>query len=314
MLPRIMHSHSEIDVLGLGCIAVDDLLYVKAFPAPDAKTAVLRRDRQCGGLAATALVAAARLGASCAYAGQLGDDVESAFVESVLDGEGIHVGDAARIADARPVRSAIIVDEATGTRNIFYDVSPVTGAHLRLPKPDRIRSAKVLLVDRFGIPGMIRAAKIARRSDVAVVGDFENHRWPRFEELIRLVDHLIVSEDFAREYTSEENPEKSVRRLWTRSRAVVAVTCGANGCWWMDARGAKPRHMAAFKVRAVDTTGCGDVFHGAYAAALADGLDAEARLRFASATAALKAMHSGGQSGIPDREKVEAFLQGTGSV
>lgn len=311
MLPNIMHADRKIDVLGLGCIAVDDLLYVKAYPAADAKTAVLRRDRQCGGLAARALVAASRLGAGCSYAGQLGDDTESAFVESILDEAGIYVGDVARIDAARPLRSAIIVDESSGTRNIFYHVDPVTGAHPRLPKPERIRAAKVLLVDRFGIPGMIRAAKIARKSGVSVVGDFENHRWPRFGELIRLVDHLIVSEDFAREYTDRKDPAEGALRLWGKGRAMVAVTCGANGCWWMDARHPTPRHMPAFQVRAVDTTGCGDVFHGAYAAALAAGLDVEARLRFASAAAALKAMRSGGDSGIPDLEAVEAFLAQT---
>ncbi len=69
-----------IDVLGLGYTAVDDLLYVDAYPAADVKAEVRRRERQCGGLTATALVAASRMGCCCAYAGILGDNEPSQFV------------------------------------------------------------------------------------------------------------------------------------------------------------------------------------------------------------------------------------------
>jgi len=81
----------------------------------------------------------------------------------------------------------------------------------------------------------------------------------------------------------------------------VAVTCGAKGCYYVTSENpAAPRHQPAFKVQAVDTTGCGDVFHGAYAAALARGMSAPDRIRFAAAAAALKATQSGGaQGGIP---------------
>ncbi len=73
-------SATQYDVLGLGAVAVDDLLYVDAYPAPESKVRLRHRLRQCGGLTGTALVAAARLGARCAYAGLLGHDELSAYV------------------------------------------------------------------------------------------------------------------------------------------------------------------------------------------------------------------------------------------
>ena len=91
------------------------------------------------------------------------------------------------------------------------------------------------------------------------------------------------------------------------------MTCGAAGSWYRDEAG-PPRHQPAFPVSVVDTTGCGDVFHGAYAAALARGLDLAARVRFAAAAAALKATRAGGQAGIPTRAATEAFLQENGSA
>src|SRR6516165_9872135 len=107
---------AALDILGLGCVAVDDLLYVASYPPADAKVPVRHRERQCGGLTATALVAAARLGARCAFAGVLGDDDDSRFVTAALERNGIDTTHVIRRSEARPIRSTIIVDEERQTR------------------------------------------------------------------------------------------------------------------------------------------------------------------------------------------------------
>src|SRR5262249_44758737 len=150
-----------------------------------------------------------------------------------------------------------------------------------------LRSARALLVDHFGIEGMTRAARIARSAGVAVIADFERNEWPGFAELLGLVDHLIVSRDFAARLTGERQPAAAVEKLWDTGRAVAVVTGGMEGCWYLDRHSGSVQHQPAFVVQTVDTTGCGDVFHGAYASALARGLDLKQRIRFASAAAAL---------------------------
>jgi sugar/nucleoside kinase (ribokinase family) len=287
---------------------VDDILYVPSYPAPDGKVQVRHRERHCGGLCGTALVAAARLGGRCVFAGTLGEDEESRFVLETFRREGVDVRHRVRRKDAAPVRSVIVVDESRRTRNIFYHVPPCPGADPILPGPGLIRKARVLLVDRFGIPGMIRAARIARAAGIPVVADFESFKLPRFRELLALADHLIVSENFACEFTGARSPAAAAKKLWRPDRAVVVVTIGADGCWYRDNGESQARHLPAFRVKALDTTGCGDVFHGAYAAALARGLPLLERLRFASAAAALKTMKRGGQAGIPGRREVERLL------
>lgn len=296
------------DILGLGCVAVDDLIYVEAFPPPDAKTAVLRTQRQCGGLTATALVAGARLGSSCAYAGVLGTDELSAYAMAQMQREGISLAHAQQRAEAGPVHSFIVVDEERQTRNIFFDASKAVGADDQQPDAKVIESARVLFVDTFGLEGMIRAARLARAAQIPVVADFERGTGPKFSELLALVDHLILSQTFAQKLTGASDPATAVKLLWTAERKVVAVTCGAEGCCYLSA-GAAMQHQPAFKVKAVDTTGCGDVFHGAYASTLARGLSLADRIRFASAAAALKTTQPGGQAGIPTRVRVEEFLQ-----
>ncbi len=299
----------RFDVLGLGVTAVDDILYVPMYPPPDGKVEVRQRERHCGGLCATALVAAARLGAKCAFAGTLGDDGDSRFVLNTLKREGIDTRHTIKRNGAGPVRSVIVVDEVRRTRNIFYDTQQAFGADPKQPAKHLILRARVLLVDRFGIPGMIRAARLARAAGIPVVADFESSHLPRFSELLALSDHLIISEAFAWKLTGSKNPAAAARKLWRADRSAVVVTCGAAGCWFLDARARKPEHLRSFRVAAIDTTGCGDVFHGAYAAGLAEGMELVGRLRLASAAAALKAMAHGGQEGIPTRARVRKFLE-----
>ena len=299
-----------IDVLGLGCTAVDDVLYVDGYPAPDSKVEVKRRERRFGGLTSIALITAARLGARCQYAGVLGDDALSHFAIESMANEGIDTSTVVMRAGARPVHSVIVVDNATGTRTILYDPQNVYGADNELPSADLIRSARVLYVDHHGIPGMIRASRIAREAGIPVVADLEDDGAPGFAELLGLVDHLILSRDFAARITGKPEPAMAARKLWKQDRAVVVITAGTNGCWYVDhTTKGEATHLPAFDVTTIDTTGCGDVFHGAYAAGLAHGLLRPDLLRRAAAAAALKAANVGGPAGIPSADAVSMFLE-----
>jgi sugar/nucleoside kinase (ribokinase family) len=298
-----------LDVLGLGCTAIDDLLYVASYPPADTKTPIRRCERHGGGLTATALVAAARLGSRCAFAGVLGEDELSRFVESRFRQEGIDTQHVKRRAGARPVHAIIIVDESTKSRTILYDLEGAFGAEPDWPAEEVIRASRVLFVDHFGIEGMTRAARVARGAGIPVVADLESDEHPGFAGLLEIVDHLIVSGDFAARLTGELDPDRAARKLCRPGRRATVVTGGDRGCWYVGEAPAEARHQPAFAVDVVDTTGCGDVFHGAYASALARGLELDARIRFAAAAAALKATCRGGQAGIPKRPVVEEFLR-----
>jgi sugar/nucleoside kinase (ribokinase family) len=174
-----------------------------------------------------------------------------------------------------------------------------------LPAAEIIRNAKVLFIDHYGMEGNLRAARAARRVGAAVVADFEDHEVPLFKEVLKEVNHLILSEELALRLARKRSAAEAASTLWQPSRSAVIVTCGANGCWSVSEGRREPHHHPAFKVKAVDTTGCGDVFHGAYAAALARGVPLEARIRFAAAAAALKAS----QSNIPRLAAVADFMR-----
>ena len=306
-----MEERSLFDVLGLGVVAIDDVLHVQTYPSANVKIPVLRRrQRYVGGLTATALMTVARLGCKSAYAGVLGDDESSQYVEESFKQHGVDVTHLVHRPGARPVISTIVIDSENQTRTIFYDPHGAVGADPELPDREIIGRSRVLFVDHYGIDGMIRAATIAREANIPIVADFESANRPRFSELLALVDHLIVSHDFASSLTGVSHPAKAAEKLWTAARKVVVITCGVDGAWYLaDSHGDSAQFQSAFEVDTVDSNGCGDVFHGAYAATLALGLDVAERVRFASATAALKAQQPGGPAGLPTYSDVELFLQ-----
>ncbi len=298
-----------IDVLGLGAVAVDDLLYVDCYPEAESKIRVHRRERQCGGQTGTALLAAARFGVRTSYAGQLGEDEFSREVIANFAREGIATCWAPVSAAGRPAHSTIIVDETAKTRTVFASVEGELGAAPFEPEDRAIRASRILLIDHHGIAGNLRAAKIARGAGRPVVADFERSAEPPFDELLELVDHLIVPARFATQVTGKSDPAEAVAALASTPRQLSAVTCGAAGCFYsLGDDPCKVHCQPAFRVEVADTTGCGDVFHGVYAAALSCAMPREACLRFAAAAAALKAARCGGQAGVPTRDAIERFL------
>ena len=295
--------------MGLGAVAVDDILFLSEFPRPDSKMPVLRRERHGGGLAGTALVAARRMGRTCAYAGSLGDDGLSRYILDGFAAEGISTEHVARRPETRPFHSTILVDTRTITRTILYEERGVIGADPSWPPAEVLRSIGVLLVDHVGLEGMVRAARIAREAGIPVVADIERDGPQLVGTLLDLSDHLIVPLDFARAKTGMKDAPSAARALWRQDRAAVVVTCGVEGSWYLSAEDPGALfHQPAFRVEVVDTNGCGDVFHGAYAAGLSEGMVMADRVRLSAAVAALKATQPGGQNGIPARTRAEEFL------
>jgi len=295
------------DVLGFGAVTVDDLLYVDHHPLPDEKLQVRTQQREGGGLAGTALVAAARLGAQTAYCGVLGEDDLSHFTRQEFEREGVDCTPMVQRAGARPIHSIVIVDQSTGQRSILFSRDGFVEPPGEVITDELIARCRALFVDHTIVHAGLRAADLAHAHGIPVIADLEQTTVPRVLELMRVIDHLIVGIRFAERVTGEHDPAAAVRRL-SESRACCVVTAGQQGCWYSE-RGGQVRHVPAFKVPVVDTTGCGDVFHGAYAACLARGDGMSQAIRVATAAAAIKATRPGGRNGIPNQMTIDSFLR-----
>jgi sulfofructose kinase len=295
------------DVLGLGAVALDDLIYVPHYPAPDTKVLVQSEQRQGGGLTGTALVAAARLGAQAAYFGVLGTDELSRYTTAELEREGVSCAPVLIRAGAGPVHSTIIVDTSSGQRTILHSHSFVQERGPQEAGEAFIARTMVLFVDYTTPASAIRACQVASQLGIPTVGDLEGIITPETIELAGLLDHLIVNLAYALRFTGLDNPPEIVQALDNEQRRCVVVTDGANGGWWRAQHG-PVHHYRAYTVPAVDTTGCGDVLHGVYAACLARGESLPRTIQLASAAAAIKATRLGGRSGCPTWSELTRFL------
>jgi ribokinase len=216
-----------------------------------------------------------------------------------------------RRADARPIHSVVIVDRRTGQRTLFYSLSGVADLEVADVRPEVIGACRVLLVDST-VAIAVRAVDLARRAGVAVVADLEHPGGAGVPELVQKVDHLIVGLDFARGLTGARNPEEMLRGLWRPSQAACVVTGGDRGCWYLAREtGSAVQHRAASRVDVVDTNGCGDVFHGAYAARIARGDSVASAVAVATVAAGQKATQPGPRQGIPDWPTVSRLLEAT---
>ena len=295
-------------ILGIG-IACLDHLFVAPRPAPGGQSPLRAHLVHGGGLIGTALVAAARLGAATEIWCWVGDDAEGELVIAGLRQEGVDARYVQMIPGARTPLSFIHVEEDSGERTIFH------GPRLEVPRElveglaERPLECDVLLVDAVWPAASRAVAKRARTTGVPVVGDFCPDSAPA--DLTRLVTALIVPSGCAARLAPDASREEQLCTLARMGPGFVAVTAGAEGCYYL--REGRIAHQPSFSVPVVDTTGAGDVFHGAFAYALARHWPTCECVEFASAAAALSCRALGGRTAAPSLAEVVACLQEQGS-
>jgi ribokinase len=303
-------SLATVDIFGLGVATVDDIVYVERFPIPNEKQNILSSVRQGGGLTATALVAAARQGCRCCLAISLGNDDLSLFIQQSLSVEKITLSLTPAAPGEKPYHSLIITEKTSGARSILCDNSNTAPPRLSQADIDLATRAKCVLTDFVFAKAVLPGIVAARQAGTPVVGDFEREDQSTLE-VMRATNHLILPLAYALQASGESSPEAAVRALLNQpDRELVAVTDSERGAWYGEA--AKPqvvKHQPAFPAaKVVDSTGCGDVFHGVYAASLVEQFPPAERIRRAAAAASLKVAHPGAQAGAPTRKELEAFL------
>ena len=295
------------DVAGLGCACLDFLGIVPHLPDQDDQVWMSDSTQQGGGMVSTALVTLSRLGVSTAFTGKVGDDMAGRVVKEELDQFGVDSAHLIMEPGASTPVSMILVDESTGQRTIMAGGSAVDMSTLEVPA-EMIASARVLHLDNTNRQAALAAARIARDSDVPVVLDADTVSPPDdLGELLGMTDYLIASRVFSDEWTGMTDPTEAAKALARYGSSVTVVTLGEEGSYTLA--GDRTFHTPAFPVEVVDTTGAGDVYHGAFIFGLLKEWRPEKTAEFASAVAALSCTRLGGRAGIPDLQSALDFLR-----
>ncbi len=297
---------NKVDVVGLGLNATDTVLMVREFPPLGGKERVVSLSRQAGGQVATALVACQRLGLRARYIGKVGDDEAGRFQLQSLRDEGVDVRYTRTTRGAATQFGLIIVDQATGERTVFWDRDERLAVTPQELKPEAISTAGILHLDGCDAAACTQAAKWARKAGVPVVADLDTV-YKKVEQLFPLIDYLIASANFLPAVTGHNDPVR-VLEYMAREYKIQApgMTLGRDGALVYSE--GRLYYSPGFVVETVDTTGAGDIFHGAFAYGLLQGWPIEQTLDFSNAMAALNCTRVGARGGIATRAEAEDLM------
>lgn len=298
-------------LLSVGALTLDTILRVEALPAHQGKFIASDGVQIASGMATSAACAAHRLGANVSLWASAGDDPVGDQLIAGIEAEGVDCSYVRRVSGARSALASILVD-AHGERIIvpFYDSLAQTDPD-SLPFAD-IAAFDAVLVDVRWPGAAALALKAAHAANRPAILDADTAPLAVLEQLLPLASHIVASEPAVRIICGQAlDLESACTDLASRTDAFVAVTGGAAGTWWFDRATQSSRHVAAPKIKAVDTLAAGDVFHGAFAVGLGEAMPVEQALRFASAAAALKCQRFGGRLGAPDRAETLAMVAAT---
>lgn len=294
-----------VHVICLGLSALDQVWRVdRSFAGGSEKIKAVEYGTIGGGMAANAAVAVARLGASVAFWGRAGRDAAGQEMRSAFAAEGVDVENFRLFPDGRSSVSGIIVDRS-GERQIVNYRGLYPEAADWLPCEAIARASSVLADPRW-VEGAATLFRDARSRGVPTVLDGDMADAEVFERLLPLTDHAIFSEPALSAFAGSAKDE-SLAALARFGCRVIAATRGEGGVSWYE--NGQLRRQAAYVVDVVDTTGAGDVFHGAYALAIGAGLGVRDAMTFSAATAAMKCRHAGGRNGIPTINECLAFMR-----
>lgn len=290
----------------LGHAVLDHVYRIEAFPPAPVKVRATDALDVGGGMAATAAVAAARVGGRVALWGRVGDDVAGEAIRSGLAAEGVAVEALRSVPGAVSSTSAIIVD-AAGERLIVNHRGTRLDTDPSWLPLGSVTAADAVLADLRWPEGALALFRAAREAGVPTVLDIDADPGPMLPALLRHTDHAVFSAVGLEAFAGGLAASEALEAACAAGARLAGVTQGAEGFLWRDAEGHEHR-QPGFAVRAVDTTGAGDAFHGAYALAIAEGQPPAAAARFAAAVAAIKCTRRGGREGLPRRDDALAFL------
>jgi sulfofructose kinase len=294
------------DVIGVGAVCLDHVCRMPVFPRPGCQASKVRlrtESRLCGGQTATALVTCARFGLRTKFVGAIGHDEDGRRILSELAGRGVDVGDVAALD--MPTATATILIDDQGERLVLWHRDERLCVPVESLPMDAITRARVVHVDDVDIEAAIAAASVARRAGARVTCDID-HVTPRTATLLEHVTDPVFAEQVPLDVTGLTDQAEALRALWDRYRVPMVVTLGERGALGFD--GDTMLAAPAFPVHVVDTTGAGDVFRAGFIFGLQQAWDANNRIRFANAAAAVSCTRLGSMSSAPSLDEVHALM------
>lgn len=323
-----MNRARHIDIVGIGASTLDRFIVVDHFPTGREVQQVISSTADGGGPVATALATASRYGAKTIMIDSVGDDMVGHHIIEDFHRYGVQTEAINIETGATSGVATILVKESTGERAVFFEKSTTSEPHMTDNYKKSIEDSCILHINGRHRTLMCQAMEIAKSSGRIISLDGGAQRYDEAMGQITKDCHVvIVARDYAEKYTGTTDLEKAVRIIHERGAIIAGITDGANGSHFVWPDGTYYRCAAYSQEHIVDTTGCGDSFHGAFVGELAKIIESAALpvqalqtmssdtlaycARFASAVASHNTQHIGGRSGLPTKEQVIELMETT---
>lgn len=292
-------------VVGLGACVLDTLINCDKYPKEDTKQKAESVFLAGGGPVGNALVVMSKLGVETQVIGGFGGDNAGAYLLDDFKKYGVGVENATVLKDESSFTSYIVLAENTASRTCVFDRGSVPDEPKNL-KLSALDNVDVLHLDGNYLQCAIVAANYAKQKGVKVSLD-AGGLYKDIDKLLPLVDILIPSAEFALDITGANDIPTAMEILQEKyTPEVLVVTDGSNGGYYWN--GAKAVHYDSVKVKAVDTNGAGDTFHGAFVSAYCDGKSPQECCAFASKVAAYKCTFKGARTYPLSKEIIESIV------
>jgi len=296
----------KFDVTGIGLNATDTVFSVPHFPAYGGKVPFAGEHYAVGGQVASAIVTCARLGLRSKYIGAVGDDYRGKLQIESLEESGVNIEDVRRRTNCPNQSAYIVIDEATGERTVFWNHADCLTLQPHEIDDSQILGTRMLHVDCHDTAAVEKAARIASAHGIPVTADVDT-LYAGFDRVLPFIDYLIASSEFPGRLTGIEDPFKALQAIQERhNMKVAAMTLGAHGALALTE--GRFVYSPAFVVNCLDTTGAGDVFHGAFCYAVLQEMPIADALGFSNAMAALNCTRMGARGGIATLAEANALL------
>jgi sulfofructose kinase len=301
-----MGISAEYDVVGIGLNATDTLVLVPRFPPYAGKVRYEQELVSPGGEVATALAACAALGLRTKYIGSVGDDERGRIQIESLRLAGINIDDLQVRPDCPSQSAYIVIDQSTGERTVFARRPECLRLDPDQIFPEQIARARLLHIDGYDTSAVSKAAAMARHRGIPVTADVDT-LYHGFEQVLPNIDYLVASSEFPPAWTGKNDPFEALESMQREyGMKVAAMTLGAHGS--LAFQNGQFVYSPGFVVDCVDTTGAGDVFHGAFCYSVLEGLPLREALEFSNAMAALNCTALGARGGIRGLQEVRALM------
>ena len=297
-------------IVGIGACVFDTLYNIPSYPKEDTKMRATASKPAGGGPTATGLVAAQKLGEQTAYIGNLSDDNGGVFLKKDFEKYGVDTSLIEVKAGYRSFASVLWLSADTTARTCVFDKGDLPVLVLNDKQIEAIKNAEILMVDGNEMDAAVEAAKIARQSGTKVLYDCGG-LYAGVERLLAHTDIMIPSEEFSLGHTGAATAEEAAKKLYdTYHPEVVVITQGKRGGIIYD--GKEIVSYPIYPAVVVDSNGSGDVFHGAFAAAICKGYGYLKCCHFSSAVSGLKCTGVGARESVPSFEKVKEYMKENG--